>query len=105
VLVLPSDYEPWALVVVEAAAAGMALICSDVVGAAAELVKEGVNGFTFPVGDVGAMTQRLREVTAPQRIDQMKERSKEVLGEWRRKADPVEGLRRAVEFCSSQSRR
>src|SRR5262249_22179763 len=40
VLVLPSDYEPWALVINEAAAAGLAIVASNVVGAAAELVRD-----------------------------------------------------------------
>ena len=37
VLVLPSDREPWALVIHEAAAAGMAVVSSSAPGAAAEL--------------------------------------------------------------------
>ena len=96
VLVLPSDHEPWALVVNEAAAAGLALVCSDVVGAAAELVREGENGFTFPAGDLDALVDRLRTVTAADRVDGFKAASAGVLAEWRRTADPVDGLRRAL---------
>jgi glycosyltransferase involved in cell wall biosynthesis len=96
VLVLPSRYEPWALVVNEAAAAGMALVCSDVVGAAIELVRDGVNGRLFPEGDQQAATECLLDVTAPERIDAMKAASPMVLEEWRRVADPVNGLRQAL---------
>ena len=96
VLVLPSDYEPWALVINEAAAAGLALVCSDVVGAAPELVKAGRNGLTFPAGDLDALTRALREATAPGRVDDLKAASAGVLAEWRREADPVDGLRRAL---------
>src|SRR5262249_8090015 len=44
VLVIPSDFEPWGVVVNEALAAGLAVVASDAVGAAAELVRDGVNG-------------------------------------------------------------
>lgn len=99
VLVLPSDFEPWALVVNEAAAAGLAIVTSDIVGASPELVREGVNGFTFPAGDLAALTRRLGEVTDPGNIDRMRGASHGVLAEWRRVADPVEGLRRALTHC------
>lgn len=99
VLVLPSDAEPWALVVNEAAAAGLAVVCSDVVGAGAELVREGVNGRIFPRGDADALAHCLRDVTSETRIDAMKACSRGVLEDWRRRGDPVEGLRRALVAC------
>jgi len=96
VMVLPSDFEPWALVINEAAAAGLAIISSDVVGAAAELVKDGENGKLFPVGDAGRLEQCLLEVTQPDVCDRMKKQSHEVLRRWREDADPVDGIRRAL---------
>jgi glycosyltransferase involved in cell wall biosynthesis len=96
VLVLPSDYEPWALVVNEAAAAGLAVVASDSVGAAAELVRDGVNGRTFPRGDLPALTAALLEVTDPAAIDGRRAASAAVLDDWRRRADPVRGLRDAL---------
>jgi glycosyltransferase involved in cell wall biosynthesis len=102
VLVLGSDYDHWALVINEAVASGLAVVCSNVVGAAAELVKDGVNGFIFPPNDLAAMTERLREVTAEERIDQYKKASPKVLVEWRRRADPVEGLAAALRYCETR---
>lgn len=96
VLALPSDYEPWALVVNEAAAAGLAIVCSDVVGAAAELVVPGRNGEIFPVGSREGLVQALLRVTDPRRVDMYKAGSEPVLAAWRQTADPVEGLRRAL---------
>ena len=96
VLVLPSDYEPWALVVNEAAAAGLAIVASAVVGAAAELVRDGVNGRTFPPGDAAALTAALLDVTDPDHVDRMKAASADVLADWRRRGDPVDGLRQAM---------
>lgn len=95
-LVLPSWYEAWALVVNEAAAAGLAIVCSDVVGASAELVRDGVNGRLFPPDDLDAACRCLLDVAAPGRIDAMKSASPMILDEWRRRADPIDGLRAAL---------
>lgn len=93
-LVLASDYEPWALVVNEAVAAGLAIVASDRVGAALELVDDGVNGRIVKAGDVQGLTAAVREVmNAHERMGQA---SLKVLERWRREADPVEGIRRAL---------
>lgn len=52
VLVLPSEYETWGLVVNEAMACGLPCIVSDTCGAAADLILEGKTGFTYPMGKV-----------------------------------------------------
>ena len=93
VLVLPSDYEPWALVVNEAVAAGLAVVCTNVVGAAHELVRDGVNGRLFAPGDLQGLIGALSDVMQPDRVDAMKEASAEVLADWRDRGDPVKGLR------------
>lgn len=97
VLVLPSDYEPWALVVNEAAAAGMAIISSNVVGRSAEIVRDGVNGRLFSPGDLAALTSALLDVTDDLVVDRMKRASPDVLADWRKRGDPVVGLRKALE--------
>ncbi len=96
VLVLPSDYEPWGVVIAEACTR-LAIIASSVVGAAAELVQDGVNGKVFAAGSLQELTKALLEVTSPGRIDAMKAASPLLLEAWRRRADPVAGLRRALE--------
>jgi glycosyltransferase involved in cell wall biosynthesis len=98
VLCLPSDYEPWALAINEAAAAGLAIVASEVVGAAGELVRDGVNGRIFPAGDLKALTAALLDVTAPDRIETMRASSAAVLGDWRARGDPIDGLRSALKF-------
>jgi glycosyltransferase involved in cell wall biosynthesis len=99
VLVCPSDYEPWAVVINEAVAAGMAIVASNVVGAAAELVVEDVNGSIFPAGSLSHLTESLRWVTGPENIERLKAGSDPVLADWRRRGDPVDGLRRALGFA------
>jgi glycosyltransferase involved in cell wall biosynthesis len=99
VLILPSDYEPWALVINEAAASGLAIVSSSVVGASYELVRDGVNGFVFPPGDLAAATAALRSATDPERVETLKAGSQIVLEDWRRDGDPVHGLRAALRHC------
>src|SRR5699024_10863358 len=88
VLALPSDHEPWGVVVVEAAAAGLAIVASDVVGAGPELVKPGVNGAFFPAGNVTALAHALRTITHPERVDDAKSQSILVLQQWLAQCDP-----------------
>lgn len=100
VFVLPSRFEPWAVVVCEAAAAGLAVITSDMVGAGAELCKDGVNGAQFPANDASALTEKLLWITErPGRLTEMRYASLRVLDDWRRRGDPVQGVRQAMAFC------
>lgn len=97
VLVLPSDAEPWGVVVTEAAASGLALVTSDAVGASADLVVSGVNGWTFKAGDRAGLTGALRKVTSNPEIAAYKAASVQVFEEWHRTTDPVDGFQRALD--------
>jgi glycosyltransferase involved in cell wall biosynthesis len=57
--VLPSLSEPWGVVVNEAMACGLPVLLSDQVGAAYDLLAQGVNGFMLPAGDVAAWRNAL----------------------------------------------
>ena len=48
---LPSRYEPFGIVALEAAAVGATLVASDA-GGLGEVVLDGVTGVSFPAGDV-----------------------------------------------------
>lgn len=66
-LVLPSDYgETWGLVVNEAMACGLTAVVSDRVGCGADLVTDGVTGYTFPFGDVAALAARMQALLQPE---------------------------------------
>jgi glycogen(starch) synthase len=54
VVVLPSRYEPFGIVALEAAAAGAALVASTA-GGLGEVVRDGETGVSFPPGDVAAL--------------------------------------------------
>jgi len=60
--ILPSKIEPWGVVVHEAAAAGLPIICSDASGAAVHLVREGYNGFIFEPDNVQQLARYLLEI-------------------------------------------
>ncbi|MFL5329781.1 MAG: glycosyltransferase family 4 protein [Gemmataceae bacterium] len=96
VAVLPSDYEPWGVVVGESVAAGLATIVSDVVGTGAELVQDGVNGRVFQHGDQAALTAALRDATDTDTLERYSHACATVLKQWRDAGDPVAGLAAAL---------
>jgi glycosyltransferase involved in cell wall biosynthesis len=61
-LVLPSYYEPFGLVVNEGMLCGLPVVVSDRVGAKFDLVRPGENGYVFPVGNVNALAGILKEI-------------------------------------------
>ena len=60
--ILPSLFEPWAVVVQEMAAAGLPLLLSDKVMARSQFLAEGHNGFYFPSGNPEALLARMKEI-------------------------------------------
>jgi glycosyltransferase involved in cell wall biosynthesis len=96
VLVLPSDHEPWALVVQEAMAAGLVVIASDVVGAAREMIVDGTSGRIFMRGSRQSLSQAIEDVTHPDHIDAYKTKAAGSLREYRELVDPVAEVRRGI---------
>lgn len=90
-------YDAWALVINEAAAAGLPIIVSDVTGAAIDLVKNGRNGQIVGYTDVAALRQAMLWITEPGVAERCGRESLEVLAEWRQVADPIAGLRAALD--------
>ena len=68
VMVLPSEYEPFGVVVNEAMCCGCAVIASDRVGAGRDLVAPVWPEFIFPCGDIDALSDILAAV-ASGRVD------------------------------------
>lgn len=64
VLVVPSLYEPWGLVVHEGLAYGLPVIATDQVGAADDLVQPGVNGEIVPAGSAAALARAMSSTAA-----------------------------------------
>lgn len=95
-LVLPSDHEPWALVVQEAMAAGRTVVASDIVGAAQEMVTDGVSGRIFEKGKVESLRQALEDVTQPGRTEEYRAEAVKALKRYREEVNPVAEVRRAL---------
>ena len=58
----PAVSEPWGLVINEAMASGLPILSSGNVGAAEELVQEGVNGFSFNPDDVEGLAELMAKM-------------------------------------------
>jgi glycosyltransferase involved in cell wall biosynthesis len=62
VFILPSRFEPWAVVVQEFAVAGFPLLLSGQVGAAEAFLEEGQNGFAFKSQDASSILNAMKRV-------------------------------------------
>jgi glycosyltransferase involved in cell wall biosynthesis len=60
IFVLPSQDEPWGLAVNEAMCAGLPIVASREVGCVADLVENGVNGYTPAAGDIDSLAMALQ---------------------------------------------
>jgi glycosyltransferase involved in cell wall biosynthesis len=61
--ILPSHKEPWGVVLQEAAASGLPLICSDACGASVHLLQDGYNGYLFETGNAQHLAQCMARMT------------------------------------------
>lgn len=104
VFVLPSQHEPWGLIVNEVMNAGRAVIVSDDVGSQPDLISDGQEGCVFPVGDVSALTHALvRVLEHPETAMAMGRRGRQRVAEWGFEQDVV-GLRRALAYVERRFR-
>ncbi len=97
VFVLPSGLgETWGLVVNEAMCFGVPVIVSDMVGCGADLVREGENGFVFPLGDSEKLAKYISEVLSNEDARKIcGKRSREIIKSYSQERD-VEGIRAAL---------
>jgi glycosyltransferase involved in cell wall biosynthesis len=82
VFALLSRHEPWGVAVNEAAAAGLPLVLSDRVGAAADLLEDGANGMLVRADDVEGAASALRRLRDPELRRRYGARSREIVAAW-----------------------
>ncbi len=76
--ILPTHTDPWGLVVNEAMACGLPIICANVAGCVPDLVKNGWNGITFPAEDTAALTDAMMKLSSDNELRcEMGQRGKE----------------------------
>ena len=98
IFVLPSRYDGWGVVVNQAVAAGLPVVCSDQVGAGYDLVEDGTNGVKFRAGDEASLLDALRRfIDSPTVIGPFGEASRVKA----REMTPDVGARRWVGTISS----
>ena len=97
VMVVPSEREPWGLVINEAMACGTAVIASDQVGSAVDLISDSC-GRIFPNGDVAALAEALVDCLG--NSEMMGMAAKTTIGQWGFAQD-VDGLMQAIEYVKS----
>ncbi len=67
-LVLPSTYEPWGIVVNEALASNLPVVTSDVTGAAQDLVIPDKTGYRFKTGDAADLARCIERLLASDKL-------------------------------------
>ena len=96
VFVLPSLFEPWGLVINETMNASGAVIASDQVGSASDLIHPWRNGFVFRAGDVSGLASALiKTLSNPDRCRAMGQESMNIISKWGFDED-IKGLKNAV---------
>lgn len=96
IFVLPSENEPWGLVINEVMSIGRAVILvSDQVGCGVDLVRNGMNGFIFRTGDIHDLEQVLVKALKEVSSAKVTEANDEIIKNW--SFDQcIAGLRKAL---------
>ncbi len=101
-LVLPSEYEPFGVVVNEMMLCGHGAIVSDRVGAKFDLITQGETGFVFACGNIDALAKLLQATLShPEVLGEYGEASKRRIAEWSPLAyvnSVARGIRRAIDL-------
>lgn len=96
IFVLPSENEPWGLIVNEVMCAGLPVVIADEVGCVPDLIVEGDNGFLFKAGDVDDLARRIEPLLVDAELrKRMGQKSRERIEVWSY-AECLQGLRAAL---------
>lgn len=104
VLLHPSGFEPWGMVVQEAAAAGIPVIATGVTGASVDIIREGENGFILGVGDVRGFTKALLTITDHAKYSEFERNARLATDRWHETYDSVRGFKAALEAVGVATR-
>lgn len=96
IFVLPSENEPWGLIINEVMCAGLPVVASREIGAVPDLVFNGRNGRVFDATDLDGLVGALRPIVADAELRRrMGEESRAIISRWSY-AECESGLRAAL---------
>ncbi len=101
VLVLPSDFEPWGLVVNEAMTCGLPVVVSSHVGCRNDLVVDSENGYIFEAGNAGALCVAM-EKTLLCDLDYMSKKSLQKMSQWNFEGYLPKFIKMVEDVCERQ---
>jgi glycosyltransferase involved in cell wall biosynthesis len=108
IFVLPSEYEPFGVVVNESMLCRCPVIVSDRVGARFDLVRDGETGFIYPCADVAALATVLRRALAdPVLLRKMGEASRRRMDDWSPELNvhrTIEAVTKAIQLAGGHGR-
>ncbi|MEC5218597.1 glycosyltransferase involved in cell wall biosynthesis [Actimicrobium sp. GrIS 1.19] len=82
IFLFPTQWEPWGVVANEACAAGLPVLITPVAGSAAELIRDGENGFVMPLDHARWIDAAVQLLTDPLLYESMSARARELVGEY-----------------------
>jgi glycosyltransferase involved in cell wall biosynthesis len=101
IFVFPTRSDTWGLVLNEAMAAGLPIICSDAAGAAPDLVVNGKNGYLVPVRDVEKLSEALQILVEDESLrERMGLHSHEIIANYTPQK-MAQGLKEAIQTVSN----
>lgn len=102
-MVIPSHYEPFGLVVNEAMLCSCPVVASDRVGAVRDLITHGETGFVYPCDNPAALAALLKSALAnPAQLQSIRERALQRIATWTPTAS-ADALVEAVERALARS--
>jgi len=105
IMVIPSEYEPFGLVVNEAMLCDCVVVASSKVGAVGDLVSHGRTGFVYPCGDIQGLSHLLaKALSDPTQLREIRRAARERIEGWSPQAS-ASALAEAVVQAISRSRR
>jgi len=105
VFVLPSSYEPFGVVVNEAMLCGCAVVVSDKVGAARDLVAQDSTGLVYPSGDAAGLSSALEDLlTDSPKLARLQRAAKRRVAAWSPEAH-ISAMIAAVDRACARIRR
>jgi len=104
VFVMPSNHEPWGLVINEVLNFSKPVIVSDQAGCYPDLVRQGENGYVYRANDIVELAEKLVEVlTDEQKLRAMGKKSLEVINQWSYEQD-LAGLYKSISSTEHSNR-